>query len=202
MICELQLKDEEGVMYDSTYDLQLRNDILKIITNRQTIKSKQNKLIGSCSSKFSRRFDVKQPIMESRVLKGEQSNTSILYEDSFFFKLYRRLESGINPDAEISRCLTENTAFSNNLNIVWTAPSFLVLLFYTRQINEVFKLIYISLLVLLILSWNIIPQDFSTTFIPWILTLIVVLLLDLKWFAPILMNSRNLFRTMLVKLVK
>jgi hypothetical protein len=98
--------------------------------------------------------------------------------------------------------VSENTAFSNNLNIVWTAPSFLVLLFYTRQINEVFKLIYISLLVLLILSWNIIPQDFSTTFIPWILTLIVVLLLDLKWFAPILMNSRNLFRTMLVKLVK
>jgi len=113
IICEIQLKDGEGIIYDGAYDTQLRNNFLNIITTRQNIRSRQSRLVGRRSSKFSRRFDVKELALESRVLKGEQSNTSILYEETFFSKLYRRLEGGINPDAEVSRYLTENTSFSN-----------------------------------------------------------------------------------------
>jgi maltose alpha-D-glucosyltransferase/alpha-amylase len=114
IICELQLKDEEGTIYDGTYNEQLRKNLLKIITAKQNITSGKNKLLGSRSSKFRRLFAGKDTSpSESRVLKGEQSNSSILYGDSFFLKLYRRLESGINPDAEISRYLTEYTGFSN-----------------------------------------------------------------------------------------
>jgi len=113
IICELELKDGEGVMYDGAYDQQLRNDFLKIITGSQNIRSRHNKLVGRRSRKYGRRFDAKKSNPGSRVLKGEQSNTSILYEDSFFLKVYRRLESGINPDAEISKYLTEHTNFTN-----------------------------------------------------------------------------------------
>ncbi len=35
----------------------------------------------------------------------------IVYQDTFFLKLYRRLEEGINPDVELSRALTEETTF-------------------------------------------------------------------------------------------
>ncbi len=113
VICELQLRDEEGIIYDGAYDEQLRNNLLKIITAGQNIRSGQNKLVSSRSAKFRRFFTGKEPTLESRVLKGEQSNTSILYEDSFFLKLYRRLEGGVNPDTEISKYLTEYTDFSN-----------------------------------------------------------------------------------------
>src|SRR5690606_8083266 len=47
----------------------------------------------------------------SRVLLSEQSNTSILYGDRFFFKLYRSPEEGSNPELEIIRTLTESTSF-------------------------------------------------------------------------------------------
>jgi trehalose synthase-fused probable maltokinase len=41
----------------------------------------------------------------SRALAAEQSNSSILYGGRVFLKLYRRLEAGVNPDAEILRFL-------------------------------------------------------------------------------------------------
>jgi maltose alpha-D-glucosyltransferase/alpha-amylase len=44
---------------------------------------------------------------EPRVLKVEQSNTSVAYGERLIFKLFRRLETGISPDLEIGRFLTE-----------------------------------------------------------------------------------------------
>ena len=44
----------------------------------------------------------------SRVLAVEQSNSSVVYGDRVFLKLYRRLEEGMNPDAEILRFLSNH----------------------------------------------------------------------------------------------
>ena len=43
----------------------------------------------------------------SRVLSGEQSNTSIMYGDAVIVKLFRKLTAGENPDIEIGAVLTE-----------------------------------------------------------------------------------------------
>jgi len=40
-------------------------------------------------------------VSDIRNLKAEQSNTSIIARDAFILKIYRRLESGINPEVEI-----------------------------------------------------------------------------------------------------
>jgi maltose alpha-D-glucosyltransferase/alpha-amylase len=37
---------------------------------------------------------------------GSHSNTSIVYQDRFFFKLYRKVDKGLNPDLELSRFLS------------------------------------------------------------------------------------------------
>jgi maltose alpha-D-glucosyltransferase/alpha-amylase len=47
------------------------------------------------------------PSLEPRVFSGEQSNSSVVYGDSFILKLYRRLEPGIHPDLEVTRFLTD-----------------------------------------------------------------------------------------------
>src|SRR5262249_44950303 len=41
----------------------------------------------------------------------EQSNTNIRYGDQLLLKIFRRCESGPNPDFEIIRFLTEKTSF-------------------------------------------------------------------------------------------
>ena len=46
--------------------------------------------------------------MDVRRVAAEQSNTSLLMEDTFVLKFYRRLESGVHPEIEMGRFLTEN----------------------------------------------------------------------------------------------
>jgi maltose alpha-D-glucosyltransferase/alpha-amylase len=53
------------------------------------------------------------PAKESRVVSTEQSNTSIVYGDTLIVKLFRRIETGLNPDVELGRFLTERTTFRN-----------------------------------------------------------------------------------------
>src|SRR5207249_11031965 len=48
---------------------------------------------------------------KSQGLGGEQSNSSMLFDNKFFLKLYRKLEDGVNPDVEITRFLTERANF-------------------------------------------------------------------------------------------
>jgi trehalose synthase-fused probable maltokinase len=45
------------------------------------------------------------------VAKGEQSNTSLIFGDRAIMKLYRKLERGVHPDAEIARFLTTRARF-------------------------------------------------------------------------------------------
>ncbi len=48
---------------------------------------------------------------ESRVLSVEQSNSSLLYGEKVFVKVFRRIQAGVNPDAEVLRFLTEERKF-------------------------------------------------------------------------------------------
>ncbi len=63
----------------------------------------------------------------SRVGSAEQSNTSILYGKQFILKLFRRLQSGENPDVEIGRFLTDFAHFAHIPSflgdIVMTSPA-------------------------------------------------------------------------------
>ena len=46
-------------------------------------------------------------LAEARPIGGEQSNTSIVFDDELILKVFRRLEAGINPELELLRFLTE-----------------------------------------------------------------------------------------------
>lgn len=52
-------------------------------------------------------------LLEPRLLKGEQSNSSVVYGDRFMLKFFRRVEQGIHPDLEIGRFLTSMAHFPN-----------------------------------------------------------------------------------------
>ena len=49
----------------------------------------------------------------STVPSIDTSNTAIVYADRFFFKLFRKLDPGLNPDLELVRFLSERTDFAH-----------------------------------------------------------------------------------------
>ncbi len=49
----------------------------------------------------------------TRPLELEQSNSSVVFDDAIFLKLFRKVVFGINPDFEISRFLTSHPDFHN-----------------------------------------------------------------------------------------
>jgi maltose alpha-D-glucosyltransferase/alpha-amylase len=73
---------------------------------------------GSLAGVRGRGLPAEADAYQSRVLRVEQSNSSIIYSDEggsdrLFVKLFRKLEDGRNPDVEITQELSERQRFSH-----------------------------------------------------------------------------------------
>ena len=113
VITRLYVGEDEGILYDAAYDSKLHETLLITIIRRKKIRGDQGDLFGFQGKKFRRLLEDKELPLSSQVLKAEQSNTSILYGDKYYFKIFRSLKEGVNPDQEIIRFLTEKTNFPN-----------------------------------------------------------------------------------------
>jgi maltose alpha-D-glucosyltransferase/alpha-amylase len=113
VIAGVRLGETAGVIYDGGYDAGFRDQLLHLLLTRKKIKGRTGEiLLNRGRSLRADARELERPY-NSRVLKVEQSNTSFLYKDSFFFKLYRKLEDGVNPDVELIRHLTESRRFEH-----------------------------------------------------------------------------------------
>jgi hypothetical protein len=74
-----------------------------------------------------------------------------------------------------------NMTLSGNLNIWWTLPSLALLLVKNEQINYVLEIIYCTFLFLVIFAGWIVLRGFSFTFLPWMITMAILLLADIRW---------------------
>jgi maltose alpha-D-glucosyltransferase/alpha-amylase len=113
LLAQVETKDMEGVLYDGMFNPDFQQALFKLIMHRQTIQGQKGALSGLRGKQLNRLLGTQALPLRCKPLKGEQSNTSILYGDTFIFKLYRKLEEGLNPDAEINRFLTDKTQFDN-----------------------------------------------------------------------------------------
>ncbi|PYK12130.1 MAG: maltose alpha-D-glucosyltransferase [Verrucomicrobia bacterium] len=103
--------DDENILFDAIWDPKCRSQLLTAIIQGEKMKARAGELVGT----VAKTIETDQPVSydNSQVLAGEQSNSSMLFDNKFFLKLYRKLEDGINPDVEITRFLTEHTKFPN-----------------------------------------------------------------------------------------
>jgi maltose alpha-D-glucosyltransferase/alpha-amylase len=113
VIAHLHVGEDEGILYDAAYDNKFHETLLTTIVRRKKIRGEHGDLFGFQGKKFGRSLEDRELPLNSQVLKTEQSNTSILYGDKYYFKLFRSLKEGVNPDQEIIRFLTEKTNFPN-----------------------------------------------------------------------------------------
>jgi maltose alpha-D-glucosyltransferase/alpha-amylase len=101
----------EGTLLDVATDQIFIALLLRNLRQSLTLDENGLRLEFRPTSKFSDR-PIKAP-EHVRAVETEQSNSTALVDNEYVVKLYRKLESGINPEIEIGRFLTEVAGFAN-----------------------------------------------------------------------------------------
>jgi len=113
------LKDSSGgepsIMVDALADPRFGELLIDLIRHRRSIRRDEGRLVGSRTSSFKRLADDRQSLHWT-VLGVEQSNSSLVYRAAdglgrMTLKLMRRLQSGVNPELEIGRVLSDGGGF-------------------------------------------------------------------------------------------
>jgi len=100
-----------GILNDAIYDDKGCGALISLIANSGELRAHTGRIRGMRGQAFQEILGAAELPLSVKRGSVEQSNTSILYGDRFFLKLFRRLEPGPNPDCEIIRFLTERTTF-------------------------------------------------------------------------------------------
>ncbi|MER0482737.1 maltokinase [Streptomyces sp. Edi2] len=86
----------------TVYDALLDNRLCGLLLERLRVPGRLGAL------RFCREPDAEIPSgLPGRPIAVEQSNSSIVYGDSFILKVFRRIEPGVNPDLELPRALAD-----------------------------------------------------------------------------------------------
>ena len=104
-------QESEGTLYDALYDPRFCKLLIGIIGRGRQFKGATAELRAQPTKAFRALQGAPESSAEPSMLKGEQSNTSIVYGDRLILKIYRRLTEGLNPDVEIGRFITDKTSF-------------------------------------------------------------------------------------------
>ena len=104
VLARIKIADDEGVLYDAIYGRELQNAFILSMANNHNILLKNSEI------KFNGSKLIKQHVEEvdkikTKILSGEQNNTSLSYDNKFYLKLYRKVDRAINPEVEINKFL-------------------------------------------------------------------------------------------------
>jgi maltose alpha-D-glucosyltransferase / alpha-amylase len=101
----------QGTLIDASADAGFISSILENLRASRTIEGDQRTLEFRPTSRFSPSAET--PIQNVRAVDTEQSNTTAVVDNQYVVKLFRRLESGVNPEIEVGRFLTDTVSFPN-----------------------------------------------------------------------------------------
>ena len=108
------LNSNEDVQFqDALSDPDSLDFLLRAIACDMSFSGLAGQLRSVSGRGFHACWNASEPRLTPVLNRGEQSNNSVIYGKRLILKVYRRLESGINPDLEVGAFLTEKTSFTN-----------------------------------------------------------------------------------------
>jgi maltose alpha-D-glucosyltransferase/alpha-amylase len=101
-----------GVVYDATQDPDLARVLTKAILDGGSLDGDGGRRITFTPTAAGKEVPLDMTAEAGRLGK-EQSNTSLYVGETLILKVFRRLETGIHPEVEIGRFLTDVAGFKN-----------------------------------------------------------------------------------------
>ncbi|GJE17079.1 maltose alpha-D-glucosyltransferase [Methylobacterium marchantiae] len=100
-----------GLLFGASASPAFSVALIDGMRNGLELPTETGRLVFSHTSAFDR--DVAVDLAEVRSLNAEQSNTSIAIGSKMMLKLLRRMQTGVHPEIEVGRFLTEQAGFAN-----------------------------------------------------------------------------------------
>jgi len=105
--------DGDGdLLIDAVASTGFHRALLKSIVSGGSVSGRVGQLSPSRSKRLLEMADNGLPEV-SKALKVEQSNSSIVYGEQIYLKLFRKLDEGLNPDLEVTKQLSERCGFAH-----------------------------------------------------------------------------------------
>ncbi|MGC1395108.1 MAG: maltose alpha-D-glucosyltransferase [Coleofasciculaceae cyanobacterium] len=102
----IQGHEEVGVLFEAVVDKNVLSIPLEAIANQSSYQGNSGKLVATSTNVLEELYN-SSTNFEPYLRTGENSRTSIVYEDRLLLKLFRKIDTGINPGLEIGRFLQE-----------------------------------------------------------------------------------------------
>ncbi len=101
---------EAGIVYDAASDAAVATALVGLIAHRRRLKGADGDLVGWMRTPAVADLAAleNEPVYTSLVWAESRGTSSTTFGDQAILKVFRRLESGVNPDFEISRYLNGN----------------------------------------------------------------------------------------------
>ena len=113
VIARLDYGKTASYLCDALYVTRFQNALLQLMRRKRRLRGQHGDLV-SRSAPAGRSRAGKVSFARTEVIRTPQSNTCLNYDSKLIFKLFRRVSEGVNPDAEISRYLTETAGFTHS----------------------------------------------------------------------------------------
>jgi maltose alpha-D-glucosyltransferase/alpha-amylase len=107
-----RIGQDGDLMVDATGSQAFQRTLLDIVAEGRTLAGRLGRLVSTKSTLLTEALK-NGPPQTSRILKVEQSNSSVIYDDKIYLKVFRKLEEGINPDLELTKQLSDKCGFQH-----------------------------------------------------------------------------------------
>jgi predicted trehalose synthase len=111
VVARLHVDGHAGTLYDGMYHEGFRKRLFEIISRKTRVKVKGGVLTSS-QGRTLKVLPGDTVQLASQVLRESPETTSVIFDNIFFFKLYRRMAEGTDPEAEVGRFLTDTVDFA------------------------------------------------------------------------------------------
>ena len=110
-LCRLKLPQGAGILSDALADDNACRILLSAIKSGKEFHTRRGVICARPTGAFDPVYEASgfEPKVERREI--EQSNTAVFFGGKLMLKVFRKLESGINPDIEVRRFLAEEAGF-------------------------------------------------------------------------------------------
>ncbi len=104
---------EDIVLADALSDERFLECLLDAIAQGASFRGAKGEVRAVSTNTLAAFWQPAQGMLTPSLMKAEQSNTSVVYGQRLVLKVFRRVETGLNPDLEIGLFLTEQSSFRN-----------------------------------------------------------------------------------------